>query len=143
MHADYGSAQKMVDSERARLLSAMEYKLSHKKSDTDGSDHPSWKKRIYYVKNFDCFIYYYLIDYLIDLAYSNNQYVRQLIDCLEINNEVAFLLNEVINNEFNKEKFEQIKKDTLFNKLDWHRNLQGLTVDNKITYYEYLKSINN
>lgn len=98
---------------------------------------------LYYVKNFDCFIDYYLIDYLIDLAYSNNQYVRQLIDCLEINNEGAFLLNEVINNEFNKEKFEQIKKDTLFNKLDWHRNLQGLTVDNKITYYEYLKSINN
>ena len=93
--------------------------------------------------NLNCFIDYYLIDYLIDLAYSNNQYVRQLIDCLEINNEGAFLLNEVINNEFNKEKFEQIKKDTLFNKLDWHRNLQGLTVDNKITYYEYLKSINN
>ena len=55
VHADYGSAQKMVNSERTRLLSAMEYKLSHKKSDTDGSDHPSWKRRIYYVKNFDTF----------------------------------------------------------------------------------------
>lgn len=68
MHADYGSAQKMVNSERIRLLSAMEYKLSQKKSDTEGSDHPSWRKRIYYVKNFETFG-----DELINRVFSDTQ----------------------------------------------------------------------
>lgn len=54
VHADFGSAQKMLNSNRKQLLQSMLYKQSQF-SNIDKGDyaHPSWEKRIYYVKHFN------------------------------------------------------------------------------------------
>ena len=54
VHADFGSAQKMLNSNREQLLQSMLYKQSQF-SNIDKGDyaHPSWEKRICYVKHFN------------------------------------------------------------------------------------------
>ena len=53
VHADFGAAEKMVDSDRHKLILSMEYKLSSKHTDNDSSSHPSWKRRLEYVSDYD------------------------------------------------------------------------------------------
>ena len=54
IHADFGSAQKMLNSNREQLIQSMLYKQSQF-SNIDKGDyaHPSWEKRITYVRNFN------------------------------------------------------------------------------------------
>ena len=53
VHADFGAAEKMVDSDRHKLILSMKYKLSLKHTDNDLSSHPSWKRRLEYVSDYD------------------------------------------------------------------------------------------
>lgn len=57
IYADFGAAQKMCDSSREDLLSAMNYKMNYKlnrgKQDKETLSHPSWKRRISYVENYN------------------------------------------------------------------------------------------
>ena len=53
VHADFGAAEKMVDSDRHKLILSMEYKLSLKQTDNDSPTHPSWKRRLEYASNYD------------------------------------------------------------------------------------------
>ena len=54
VHADFGGAQKGLDSNRSRASFAMKYKVScKKKKDKDTRSHPSWNKRIDYILNYD------------------------------------------------------------------------------------------
>lgn len=52
VHADFGAAKKMVDSNRNKLIDSMKYKLALKENDKDGPTHPSWKRRLEYVSNY-------------------------------------------------------------------------------------------
>lgn len=53
VHADFGGINKAFDGNRNKAISIMEYKLISKKTDEDTKSHPSWKKRITYVSNYD------------------------------------------------------------------------------------------
>lgn len=53
VHADFGSAEKMVDCDRNKLMESIEYKLNLKKKDKDANSHPSWRRRKYYAEHYD------------------------------------------------------------------------------------------
>lgn len=53
LHADFGAAQKMANSERQKLLNSMEYKKARKDEDKSTPNHPSCKQRIYYAEHYD------------------------------------------------------------------------------------------
>ena len=53
LHADYGAAQKMSNSNREKLIQGLKYKAKLKTIDEDSKSHPSWKRRIQYVSVFD------------------------------------------------------------------------------------------
>lgn len=53
IHADFGAAQKMVNSSRERLINSIDYKKRLKKIDKGDFVHPSWKRRGYYANNFN------------------------------------------------------------------------------------------
>ena len=53
VHADFGAAKKMVNSDREKLIASMNYKLSLKANDKNTSDHPSWSTRKYYAENYN------------------------------------------------------------------------------------------
>ena len=57
VHADFGAAQKMFNSNRKILIKAIDYKLNykhkHQKGDIEDFTHPSWVRRKYYVEHFN------------------------------------------------------------------------------------------
>lgn len=53
LHADFGAAQKMANSNRQSLLDSMKYKKEHKDEDKGNSSHPTWTQRIYYTEHYD------------------------------------------------------------------------------------------
>lgn len=50
VHADFGAAQSMVNSNRNKLLASMEYKIKSKPHSKDSYTHPSWRHRKKYVE---------------------------------------------------------------------------------------------
>lgn len=53
VHADFGAAEKMVNSDRKKLIASMNYKLSLKANNKNTNDHPSWNTRKYYAENYN------------------------------------------------------------------------------------------
>lgn len=53
VHADFGGAQLMLNGKRNTMLNAMKFKMKFKDKNYEDSTHPSWKRRMYYVKNYD------------------------------------------------------------------------------------------
>lgn len=53
VHADFGGAQKMCKNKRELAVAGIEYKQKLKKSDKDRYSHPSWEKRLYYIRHYD------------------------------------------------------------------------------------------
>lgn len=53
IHADFGAAEKMANSNRHELLEVIDYKINQKLYNKDSNSHPSWKHRKGYVENYD------------------------------------------------------------------------------------------
>jgi len=53
VHADFGAAEKIVNSKREKLLLAMEYKSKLNPNSVDRQSHPSWKRRLDYATNYN------------------------------------------------------------------------------------------
>lgn len=57
VHADFGAAQKIFNSDRTTLIKSCQYKydykIKHNKKDIDTISHPSWTRRKHYVEHFD------------------------------------------------------------------------------------------
>ena len=67
----------MVDSDRQKLILSIQYKLSLKHTDNDSVTHPSWKKRLEYVSDYD----------------FNEILIRKIADDTGCHNEL--LINEI------------------------------------------------
>lgn len=50
VHADFGAAEKMVNSSREKLLTSMDYKIAAKPNSIDSRSHPSWEHRKEYAE---------------------------------------------------------------------------------------------
>ncbi|MBE7728069.1 MAG: hypothetical protein E7244_27880 [Enterocloster citroniae] len=50
VHHDFFAAEKMVDSNKEKLLASMDYKIKLKPNNEDRNTHPSWKQRKEYAK---------------------------------------------------------------------------------------------
>jgi len=95
-----------------------------------------------YLKKKSLFIDYFLFDYFISIAYDIFPEVKKMIDSVPKNNprvhELYHGLN--LNNEYNKNSFDEILSDTSFHKLNWKENFYEYTEDGKMTNYGFLIS---
>lgn len=91
-----------------------------------------------YWKLKDDMIDYYLIDYVIALAYDNLPEVRRMIDDCPYSQPQVFELGKVMNNKWSKEKMEAMTKDTNFFKLSYKVPLVKENVVDDMTFYGYL-----
>lgn len=78
-----------------------------------------------YVKNEDFLLDYFLMDYVIAIAYENNNEIKKILDIIPYNNEAFFILgsnkNQVLNTlqnttlyllpKYNKSEFEKVLND--------------------------------
>ena len=92
----------------------------------------------YYCENNDSFIDYFLIDYLIAIAYDNNLTVKTAIDGVPINNPHRFKLRDAMLLDVPAGDFEKyIYEDTVFYKLS-RKALYGMrTPDGAESIYSY------
>ena len=93
-----------------------------------------------YLKKKSVFIDYFLIDYIISLAYDNLPEVRVMIDSVPRNNpkvhEIQHRLN--LNCEYNKILFDETLSDTNFHKLSWKEKFEEYTASGKLTNYGFI-----
>lgn len=89
-----------------------------------------------YWKKHDMLISYFLIDYLIHLAYCSNESIKVCIDSVEeINGNIYFLQNN-LNNVLDDEKYHKFTTETMVHKLTYKTEI----IENKDSVYnKYIK----
>ena len=91
-----------------------------------------------YWKHESAMIDYYLIDYVIDLAYDHLPAVRIMIDENDFYLPEIYNLSNILNQPFNADKFDTICKETCFHKLSWKRRYPTEIEDGNQSFYGYL-----
>lgn len=77
VHADFGGAQKMSDSNRQTLLEVMKYKAEVNPNSENCLSHPSWQQRMDYVKKFD-FTSELIEQIAKDVGYKNQKFINKI-----------------------------------------------------------------
>lgn len=93
---------------------------------------------IEYALNCDYWIEYLLIDYIMLLAYEKYDYVKETLDVLPENNTKRNNLHFMLNEEFDKNKYQELIKDDWLFKLSYKSTNFMFTSDSKPTFYGYL-----
>ena len=103
---------------------------------------PEYARELFfeYTRKFNKLIDYFLVDYIISIAYDTNIDIRVMIDSVPDNNpkihEILHRLN--MNYEYNKKLFDEITEKNNFHKLNWKENFYENTEENKLTNYGYI-----
>lgn len=93
-----------------------------------------------YWKKETSLIDYYLIDYLISLAYEQLPSVNQSIQGVPHNNIQLYALQQNLNNAFDNTLLDEYTSDTFIHKLRWKGQLSTKTEDGKPTFYGHILS---
>lgn len=89
-----------------------------------------------YWKENDKLIDYYLIDYVIKLAYNNLEFVKNQIDQNEYNNSNIFKLESIINESYDENMFKELTKENHIHKLSYKIKINE---DYNNFYYKVIK----
>lgn len=90
-----------------------------------------------YLSRRSILIDYYLVDYALELAYTSFDSAKNDIDSVSDNNENVYELISVINENYDKHKYEEIVDNTYFHKLTYKCEFD---LDNKESYYHMIIS---
>lgn len=90
-----------------------------------------------YWKTNDSLLDYYLIDYVIKIAYDNIEVVHNLIENNNFNNMNIFELESIINDEYNEEKIIELKQKNRIHKLSYKIKIDENNNNNN--YYKVIK----
>ena len=83
---------------------------------------------------------YFFLNIIIRLAYDEVPSIKDLIDSIPYNNGHLYELSDVLNNKYNSDYYNYIKKDTGFFKLSWKNSLGES--DGVTTFYDHLRLSN-
>ena len=89
-----------------------------------------WKKKNYLID-------YLLVDYFMCMVYDNIPQAKDLIDSLPFNNSKVDDFQNVMNDTYKKEKYNEIigAKDTFFYKLSWLMKFRKTSSDGEKTFF--------
>lgn len=76
-----------------------------------------------YWQDHNIILCYFLLDYLLLMAYEHFEPIQKLIDAIPINNINVKKLSAKLNAPFDEAEWNEIKKDTVLHKLTWKREL--------------------
>ena len=91
-----------------------------------------------YWRKEDTIIDYYLLDYIIDIAYDNLRDVKVMIDKVPENNILIHQLKEQLNNEYNEVEYKQILKYNMIHKLAHEKEYIKRLKNGKETFYGHI-----
>lgn len=88
----------------------------------------------------DVLVDYFMIDYILMIAYNQFPDIKDEIDSLPYSSERLYDLVTVLSSEYDKDYFENLMDECIFSKLNWHASYKT-TANGKDTYYSHI--INN
>ena len=89
-----------------------------------------------YFKKYDRTIDYLLIDYIFSIAYIMNKDIREQVDAIPIANKNLFKLEKLLGEQYDKNVWENLIKDTYVFKTTY--KLSDTILGSENTYYDYL-----
>lgn len=94
-----------------------------------------------YCKDYDQFIDYFLFDHIINLAYSEFEVIRKMIDDVPYNNEQCETMTNLLNQAYSEETMKHFlnQKDFLY-KIAWKQEFYE-QVHGQMTLYSYIKNM--
>jgi len=97
-------------------------------------------KNFYYEYWKECndVIDYFLIDYVIDIAYMSIPGIKQMIDNVPFNNPNLYVMQDNLGNQVVNGFWDKTCENTIFHKLTWKKNHSILTRENNLTLYGYI-----
>lgn len=93
----------------------------------------------YYWEVNDSLIDYFLIDYVVAVAYDIFPEVRRMVDECSESDTAVFELQKNLNRSFDEKKYREWTQKTSFFKLDWRTEVTEMTLTQKKTFWGYLK----
>lgn len=91
----------------------------------------------YYWKKKNALVNYFILDYLIDIAYSNFKVVKSLIDDLNPSCPNLHIMKQIMNDEYKKETMDCILQENPFLSLSWKKKFYKKTETGNPTYYAF------
>lgn len=91
-----------------------------------------------YLSQTNLFIDYFMFDQFIDIMYQHNTEIKRMIDDVPINNPHIHDLSPILNQPFDRSKFQQLTQDTYLFKLSWRLYSEAELTENKDNYYHSL-----
>ena len=112
-----------------------------------------WKNHLFFKMAKECFecywrseevsIDYLLVDYIFDIIYNNNYFVKTCFDCIPINNmQRNDLAGAMVKGECAKRFPEIITDETIVYKLSWRENYPLEAKDGEESVYSYFLKMN-
>ena len=86
-----------------------------------------------YWEKYDTLIDYFLVDHIINFLYKYDSICKEMLDSIPVNNPNVSFLQDELSNQFDTEKWELLKNDTCFFKLDWKSKI---TNEDENTFYK-------
>lgn len=90
-----------------------------------------------YWKTHDVLIDYFMIDYIIMLAYNVFPDIKNEIDSLPYSSERLYDLVNALSKEYDEDYFNTLKNDCIFSKFDWHKTYKT-SMKGKETFYSHI-----
>lgn len=90
-----------------------------------------------YFSKYDVALHFFIVDYLIALAYENIGVIKKLIDDIPVNNQNNRALHNVLNKPFDKETWNKIRQTNWIHSLNW-RTAYVKKDDGKDTFYKVI-----
>lgn len=107
-----------------------------------------WKHNILFERLCDCFtayfehtdvmIDYFMFDQLIDMLYTQNEEIRNMIDKVPYSNPFVHGMNRLLLNDFDVQVYKQLTESTFFFKLNWKAYTQEQLTENRNNYFNTL-----
>ncbi|MBE6353845.1 capsular polysaccharide synthesis protein [Treponema sp.] len=84
-----------------------------------------------YWEKYDTLIDYFLVDHIIYFLYKSDPICKEMLDAIPVNNPNVSFLQDELSNIFEPNKWDSLKKDTYFFKLDWKAKITNA----EVTFY--------
>lgn len=90
-----------------------------------------------YHKKYDVLIDYFLIDYVLNIAYHNLEYCKEVMDKETIENPNKYLLTSKFNSEYERSEYQKLMQSAPYFKLSYKRKYDLKTKEGKQTNYAF------
>ncbi|GEM_PF-1479871 len=102
--------------------------------------HYIYEALLFYWERHDKVLNYYILDYIVAVAYENLPYVRAQIDGCAPSNEAMFELRNYMNTVYQEALYQKLCENTQFFKLSYKVDYFESTEDEKDTFYHVLRN---